>query len=299
MSGLIALSFICLAPMRADAYTSVKIETTDILSQMDENMGTVEKKTNEIYDTYIISKKEDDSLKKNITKAQKKNLEYYISFRDAHMPYVEDFVKELEEVSNMIKTAENDDAYYLENKEKIQEEYKDIISSYDYIDDCAEILLNGYYEPTKKDIDEQEKVKKLIKKMKKNIGIKKKDSVKTKTSKINKYICKNYSYGSVDDNSSFYTCLKKKKIICGEYSKLFKLLCKEYDIKVAYYHAFRADNGRGHAWNIVKDEKGKRYYIDVTWNDSTSNWKKYFWLSKTKFTKTHGKYNTNICEDWD
>lgn len=280
------------------AYTSVPADiSSDTLIDMNENLEKMEKNIKDIYDIYEISEKEQEKLKEKSEDLYVGKLDYFIEFRDDHMDYVEWCTKRIKNIKEQVVKAQDDEEYRTEEWSYIQDEYKQTVNSYNYVDRCADILLNEYYEKIKTDINERKQMKQLVKKMKKKIPVKKTDSIKVKVKKINTYICNNYKYNSKYKEKSFLMCVKTKKMVCWGYSRLFKQLCTEYGIDVAYCQGYRKDGSSGHAWNIVKDEKNKQYYVDTTWNDATGT-KTYLWLSKKKFMKTHGKYSEGLFVDW-
>ena len=89
---------------------------------------------------------------------------------------------------------------------------------------------------------------------------------------IHDYICDTttYDYGALrGEDQGAAGCVgpffgggkRGNQVVCEGYSRVFKLLCKKFDIPAVVV------TGMGHAWNYVQMEDGKWYGIDTTWDD--------------------------------
>ncbi|MDO4167692.1 MAG: transglutaminase domain-containing protein [Eubacteriales bacterium] len=84
-------------------------------------------------------------------------------------------------------------------------------------------------------------------------------------------------------------------VVCEGYAKTFELVLNELGIDNVYIVG--TASGGGHAWNAVKLDDGKYYYVDATWDDATkgnNDGRKYtyFCVPKTYFQKTHTAYKS-------
>ena len=58
------------------------------------------------------------------------------------------------------------------------------------------------------------------------------------------------------------------QVVCEGYSRLFSILCHDYEIPVMNVEGYSYSGGSlDHMWNYVQMEDGKWYLIDLTWND--------------------------------
>ncbi len=84
-------------------------------------------------------------------------------------------------------------------------------------------------------------------------------------------------------------------VVCEGYAKTFELVLNELGIENIYIVG--TASGGGHAWNAVKLDDGKYYYVDATWDDAkkgNNDGRKYtyFCVPKTYFQKTHSAYKS-------
>ncbi|MBE5926203.1 MAG: hypothetical protein E7270_04495 [Lachnospiraceae bacterium] len=80
--------------------------------------------------------------------------------------------------------------------------------------------------------------------------------------------------------------LTKGKGVCESYARTFQLAMNVMDIE--NYIITGVSNDENHAWNMVKLEDGKYYYVDCTWDDTTSS-KTYFLKGSYVFKISHTK----------
>lgn len=99
---------------------------------------------------------------------------------------------------------------------------------------------------------------------------------------INNYIVKNFSY-KITDIYNVRSFVELGVGQCWHYAQFFKDMCKTVGLNVRYVEG-RA-YGDSHAWNSVVIN-GRKYYFDVTLNDSmkTNRWS---FVSETTLRKTH------------
>lgn len=86
-------------------------------------------------------------------------------------------------------------------------------------------------------------------------------------------------YQAVTDN----TC------VCSAYATIFKKLCDMYDIE-CYYLLCKSErdlDAYNHAYNVCV-VNNKKYYTDVTWNDTNyTDYHKYLLMSEDVANKKH------------
>ena len=73
---------------------------------------------------------------------------------------------------------------------------------------------------------------------------------------------------STDDSGNVYGALVEERARCAGYAYAFNYLCKLNGIPSIYLAGSVKDYDAPHAWNIVKMDDGKWYYVDVTWDDT-------------------------------
>lgn len=56
-----------------------------------------------------------------------------------------------------------------------------------------------------------------------------------------------------------------KTAVCEGYAKVMQLMMNYYDVENMYVTGIA--NGGGHAWNMVRMNDGKYYWLDATWDD--------------------------------
>ena len=152
---IILFSFFMIPPT-SHAYTPAPADiSTDTLTEMNRNLTEMEKNAEKIYKTYKITQKEDD-IRKELCEGQyicKNN--YFIEFRDDHLEYVEWCMERIRNIKEQVIMAENDSVYATEQWNYIQDEYEQTVGSYNYVDTCADILLNDYYKKVELNIKER------------------------------------------------------------------------------------------------------------------------------------------------
>lgn len=102
---------------------------------------------------------------------------------------------------------------------------------------------------------------------------------------IHDYICKkaSYDYTYDPDLNSIYSLATTGKTRCAGYSEAFEEICNYVGMNVKYVTGY--GGGGLHAWNSVKIDE-TTYYIDVTWDDTESNYD-YFLLTAEQLSKDH------------
>ena len=84
----------------------------------------------------------------------------------------------------------------------------------------------------------------------------------------NKYLAQEH-YVNAGTPGSMPGAFLKGQVVCGGYSKGFEYLSMRAGVPSAYILGY--PGGGYHAWNAVKMEDGKWYYIDTTWDDQWGN----------------------------
>lgn len=113
---------------------------------------------------------------------------------------------------------------------------------------------------------------------------------------IHKAVCNQVNYEGTSANiglrpyqtiySCFYDCDMDGKIetVCAGYSKLFKVMCNQFDIPCVLVAGTGIDSsgaGGSHMWNYVQMEADKWYAVDATWDDQSSIFTDYFLVGST------------------
>ena len=116
---------------------------------------------------------------------------------------------------------------------------------------------------------------------------------------INETLCSTVTYG-VDDLAESYSVVgaAKGKAVCEGYSKAFCMLLRELGMKCAIVTGTYKD--QPHAWNGVLMEDGNWYQTDVTWNDSTGAYLRYFLRGEEYMLTSHvyDNYKANLNIDF-
>ena len=84
------------------------------------------------------------------------------------------------------------------------------------------------------------------------------------------------SYPSADLSQKYYHTITGAlleqyghQVVCEGYSRLFSILCNDYDIPVMNVEGYSyTGSSLDHMWNYVQMEDGAWYLIDLTWNDA-------------------------------
>ncbi len=84
------------------------------------------------------------------------------------------------------------------------------------------------------------------------------------------------SYPSADLSQQYYHTITGAlleqyghQVVCEGYSRLFSILCNDYDIPVMNVEGYSyTGSSLDHMWNYVQMEDGAWYLIDLTWNDA-------------------------------
>lgn len=96
-----------------------------------------------------------------------------------------------------------------------------------------------------------------------------------KLSAINNYICDSTFYAKGFADQSALSVINYHASVCAGYSRATQLLCEKVGIPCYYIvgYAGQQINTRSvqHAWNVVIDESGLPWAIDVTWNDDETS----------------------------
>lgn len=91
--------------------------------------------------------------------------------------------------------------------------------------------------------------------------------------------------------SQSYGAIETGLTTCQGYSEAFRELCRKAGLYCRIVIGKSKANDEGHAWNLVKLEKGT-YHIDLTWCDESGvpgsqGWMKYFMLTQSEIKKDH------------
>ncbi len=107
---------------------------------------------------------------------------------------------------------------------------------------------------------------------------------------FNNYIRDNYEYALDNGFASqanyahnIIGPIKYKKGVCEAFAKVYQLLLNYINVENIY--VIGQGGGGGHAWNMVKFDNGKYYYVDTTWNQNTNS-NKYFAKGTKAFVET-------------
>lgn len=110
---------------------------------------------------------------------------------------------------------------------------------------------------------------------------------------VHDYLVKNTTYDQSyytkdDSHKHLYNILNEKRAVCQGYAVAFYIFMNELDIPCSIVSGYA---GEAHAWNAVKMDDGKWYFVDVTWDDpmikGTSNYPNGDNLSYTYFLCTN------------
>ena len=100
-------------------------------------------------------------------------------------------------------------------------------------------------------------------------------SFEGKLAAINNYICDSTFYAKGFGDQSALSVINYHASVCAGYSRATQLLCEKVGIPCYYIvgYAGQQINTRSsqHAWNVVIDESGNPWAIDVTWNDDETS----------------------------
>ena len=89
-----------------------------------------------------------------------------------------------------------------------------------------------------------------------------------KVRSIHDWILLKVSYDKTTENSgNVYGALVEGKARCEGYAYTLNYVCKLNSIPSIYLSGTVAGYDEGHAWNILKMDNSKWYYMDVTWDD--------------------------------
>ena len=91
--------------------------------------------------------------------------------------------------------------------------------------------------------------------------------------------------------------IEKNSVVCEGYSRAYELLVNYYGGDCSYAHGigYTGDGSGNHAWNIVRLDNAKYYFVDATWDDPISNYSgaggllthNYFAVGTKSFYKDH------------
>ncbi len=110
---------------------------------------------------------------------------------------------------------------------------------------------------------------------------------------LHDYICENtvYDYTSTDMiKQTAYGCLVLHTCVCDGYSRAFYDLANRAGVETYYV----LSNKMNHAWNVSKID-GKFYYIDCTWDGTTTTTYHTYFLKSESYMKAHS-HNYNDIE---
>ena len=75
-------------------------------------------------------------------------------------------------------------------------------------------------------------------------------------------------YSKNDSHEHLSNILNEKRAVCQGYAVAFYVFMNELDIQCSLVSGYA---GEDHAWNAVKMDDGKWYFVDVTWDDPIIN----------------------------
>ncbi len=111
---------------------------------------------------------------------------------------------------------------------------------------------------------------------------------------FNNYLCDNIEMAKTDgvpSNENYahniIGPIEYKKGVAEAFAKVYQLILNY--IKLDNIYVIGKGNGGGHAWNMVKFDNGKYYYVDTTWNQNTHS-NKFFANGSKSFAETHIAY---------
>ena len=121
------------------------------------------------------------------------------------------------------------------------------------------------------------------------------NTVEEKVRAINKAICDMAEYST----EGVYAheargVVRDGKAVCEGFARAFQLLCEVNGVEsvCVFGNGVTSEGTEGHMWNYVKNDDGKWYAVDVTWNENTDSEKYLLCGLKTKiygerFEETH------------
>ncbi|SDB59221.1 Transglutaminase-like superfamily protein, partial [Ruminococcaceae bacterium FB2012] len=112
---------------------------------------------------------------------------------------------------------------------------------------------------------------------------------------------------------SVYGPVMRKEGVCEAYARVYQMLCTYYGLECIYITGYAPNHAgedvdeekdNAHAWNLIKLDDGKYYWVDATWDDDDpkeGGWSDkfdhaYFAVGSEPFTASH-KHSPTVVED--
>lgn len=109
----------------------------------------------------------------------------------------------------------------------------------------------------------------------------------------NKYTEEQSNAAAGEENQSMYSVLMTPETVCAGYAQTLTAMANAMDIDAL------TALSTGHAWNTVKFDDGKYYYIDACWNDEDESYNtKWFGVGSLYANDTDHIYATNTSAVW-
>ena len=135
-----------------------------------------------------------------------------------------------------------------------------------------------------KEVEQEDKDRKIVKELER-LGVELKEKTKKmselkKAEYLNNYVAKMLEYDDTYSNYDAVSSFKTKTGTCSGYSDMFRILGESIGLKVGQTRSAKMD----HRWNYVTIG-GKKYHIDVTYNDEGNYASKDYFSTKPLHTK--------------
>lgn len=135
-----------------------------------------------------------------------------------------------------------------------------------------------------KEVEQEDKDRKIVKELER-LGVELKEKTKKmselkKAEYLNNYVAKMLEYDDTYSNYDAVSSFKTKTATCSGYADMFRILGESIGLKVGQTRSTKMD----HRWNYVTIG-GKKYHIDVTYNDEGDYASKDYFSTKPLHTK--------------
>lgn len=135
-----------------------------------------------------------------------------------------------------------------------------------------------------KEVEQEDKDRKIVKELER-LGVELKEKTKKmselkKAEYLNNYVAKMLEYDDTYSNYDAISSFKTKTATCSGYADMFRILGESIGLKVGQTRSTKMD----HRWNYVTIG-GKKYHIDVTYNDEGNYASKDYFSTKPLHTK--------------
>lgn len=135
-----------------------------------------------------------------------------------------------------------------------------------------------------KEVEQEDKDRKIVKELER-LGVELKEKTEKmselkKAEYLNNYVAKMLEYDDTYSNYDAVSSFKTKTATCSGYSDMFRILGESIGLKVGQTRSTKMD----HRWNYVVIG-GKKYHIDVTYNDEGIYASKDYFSTKPLHTK--------------